>query len=831
VVLAFHGGFAWFSGGFLGVSVFFTLSGFLITSLLLAEHQRTGRIDLGAFWVRRLRRLLPASLLALGGIGVFGLTVATAEQAERLGGDVAAAVGYVANWRFLVGDTSYAALWSEPSPVLHFWSLAIEEQFYLLLPLVAIGALAVGRGRRWPLGLALMALFVLSVRTTLAIGPDRPDRIYFGTDTRAAELLAGALLAVGLAVVGPRLAAVGSRWASGLGVGAIGALGLLVVAVDTTTRWLYLGGFAAVSLLSVVAIVGAIHDGPLARALGCRPLRWLGIRSYGIYLYHWPVFLWLDAPATGRDGVALLALRLAVTLVLAEASFRFVEQPIRAGRGLPRGGIVLAPQLAAVVIVLALAATVTAPAPMVQLTQTVDRLPPPPPVATTTGSASHATVPPARLGGFTPGVTAGTAPNLVVVGDSFAPRIASELAVAVERRTDLRLLDATHPSCSWVAIAVGTAPAACAQLVEAWTAASARAEVVVVSLGVGRPALGARDAVDPATLADGLHQLREALAGTATIVWVTQPLVLEPDDPAAATTGAVATAWPALAGLNEAVAAVAAEHGDTIHDLARYLRFSERNQGQGHTILDHDAAAITLGLGWVTDQLTRPSARGDAIRLLIVGDSVAYNLGRGFEHHAAEDPGLVVWNVGATGCGIVRGGSVPAHEFQPSDACELWPDRFAGHLADFDPHLVFLVSTGWDLLDRKLPTWDRFRSPGDPVFDAFVRDEYRYAIEVLTSTGATLVWGLSPCVSREQAFGSVFDPQRVAHQERVLAELDRQIDRLRLLSLDPLACPDGRFTNTIDGISNFRPDGVHYSEEGARWMAGHLIPLVLGALG
>ncbi len=138
-VLLFHAGFGWAGGGFLGVSIFFTLSGFLITSLLLQERDATGRISLGHFWSRRARRILPAALLALAGIALYGLTVADAHQAARLPGDGLSALGEVANWRFVLGDQSYAALFSAPSPVQHFWSLAIEEQFYLVFPLLLVG--------------------------------------------------------------------------------------------------------------------------------------------------------------------------------------------------------------------------------------------------------------------------------------------------------------------------------------------------------------------------------------------------------------------------------------------------------------------------------------------------------------------------------------------------------------------------------------------------------------------------------------------------------------------------------------------------------------------
>jgi peptidoglycan/LPS O-acetylase OafA/YrhL len=158
-VLAYHGGFGWARGGYIGVSVFFTLSGFLITTLLLAEHRRDGRVGLRAFWGRRFRRLLPAAVVALVGVCLFSLTVATPGQRRGIHADVLAALAYVANWRFVFKDVSYGDLFDEPSPVLHFWSLAIEEQFYVFFPLLVVAVLAVGRGRRSVLagGLALLA--------------------------------------------------------------------------------------------------------------------------------------------------------------------------------------------------------------------------------------------------------------------------------------------------------------------------------------------------------------------------------------------------------------------------------------------------------------------------------------------------------------------------------------------------------------------------------------------------------------------------------------------------------------------------------------------------
>ena len=189
-VLLFHSQLSGARGGFLGVSAFFTLSGYLITSLLLAEHARTGRISLRAFWLRRGRRLLPAAYVALAGILAFGATIATVDQARALRGDVLSALTYVANWHFYLSGRSYAHLFTAPSPVLHFWSLAIEEQFYLVFPLLVFGIVRVARGRRWVIGAFLTAGIAASVVAGNVLLASRGEsRVYYGTDTRAAELL------------------------------------------------------------------------------------------------------------------------------------------------------------------------------------------------------------------------------------------------------------------------------------------------------------------------------------------------------------------------------------------------------------------------------------------------------------------------------------------------------------------------------------------------------------------------------------------------------------------------------------------------------------------
>jgi peptidoglycan/LPS O-acetylase OafA/YrhL len=361
-VLLFHGGFEWARGGYLGVSTFFTLSGFLITSLLLVEHRGAGRVSFTRFWARRLRRLLPASLVTLALVSLLGGAVDEAWEGS-LQGDVRAALLNVANWRFLWDDRSYAELFASPSPVLHFWSLAIEEQFYWLFPLVAGALLWLARGRRAMLGgmlAALVAAVAVVSRWPQWVGLDRlaDDTVYYATPERMAEILVGALLAVllvgwlgrGRSPFGDLDVSLGSRlritervaWPV-VGLAGAGALALSAWAwwnVEQSTPLLYRGGLVAYAGLSALLVLGACVPGPLRGALSFEPLRLLGVVSYGVYLIHWPVFLVLDEERVDRllpfgwhaAGVSLFLVRLVPTLALAVASYHWLERPIRVGR-------------------------------------------------------------------------------------------------------------------------------------------------------------------------------------------------------------------------------------------------------------------------------------------------------------------------------------------------------------------------------------------------------------------------------------------------------------------------------------------------------------------
>ncbi|RLC57657.1 MAG: acetyltransferase [Chloroflexi bacterium] len=335
-VLLYHAEIGLFGGGFIGVDIFFVISGYLITSLLLAERTGgDGRVNLPGFWVRRARRLLPA-LLALVGGSLLYTVLFLPDEVSSLRGDAIASLGYVTNWYLIFEDQSYFEALGRPSLLRHLWSLAVEEQFYVFFPIIFAVVLARLRVRH---ALALVCAVVIASAALMALifepGVD-PSRIYYGTDTRIAVILAGAALAF---VWRPgslprRAAALTANTADAWGLAALVGLVCVAIAATDDGAFLYRGGFLAVAVLTAVLIAAAVHPkatlikGILAR----RPLVWLGTRSYSVYLWHWPVFM-LTRPGedVAIDGVELLAVRLAITVVLAEASFRLIEAPIRTG--------------------------------------------------------------------------------------------------------------------------------------------------------------------------------------------------------------------------------------------------------------------------------------------------------------------------------------------------------------------------------------------------------------------------------------------------------------------------------------------------------------------
>jgi peptidoglycan/LPS O-acetylase OafA/YrhL len=333
-VVLYHAGVSWMPGGFLGVDVFFVLSGYLITSLLLAERRREGRVGFKAFWARRARRLLPAVLLLIF-VCLLAASAIARDDLSRTRGDALASLVYMTNWHLIIASHSYFNAFGRPSLLQHLWSLAVEEQFYLFWPLVLLGSLKLV-GRRWTILLTVLLALVSTVLMWGLYNPNQdPSRVYYGTDTRASTLLVGALLAFAWPLGGFRdeVSRRAARVLDGVGCVALLAVLAFFVRAQDYDPWLYRGGFLLVALCTAVLIAVVVHPASsLGRALGTRTLRWIGVRSYGIYLWHWPVMMLtrpgIDVPWRGT-GVILA--QIAVTVALAALSYRYVEMPVRSG--------------------------------------------------------------------------------------------------------------------------------------------------------------------------------------------------------------------------------------------------------------------------------------------------------------------------------------------------------------------------------------------------------------------------------------------------------------------------------------------------------------------
>jgi peptidoglycan/LPS O-acetylase OafA/YrhL len=338
-VLMFHGGQSWAPGGYLGVDVFFVLSGFLITTLLVAEWERHGRIDVRAFWVRRARRLLPALFLLMVGICVYAACFEARAGLAQIRNDAFATLAYVSNWRWaFVGQEvfKHAII---TSPLRHTWSLAMEEQFYLLWPLLVVVVLRWLRSPR-----VLMAMSALGAAGSAWLmghfftqGHDpvhQYDRAYYGTDARIHALLIGAALGILLLRHGP-LRSHAARWLAHLA--ALGGAALVAWKVASLGSYggkgYFTGWAVAVEVATAVIVLSVVQPdrGLLGFVLALAPLRWMGRISYGLYLWHWPVFLTMNPDRMNLRGDALLFARLGVTFAISIASFLMLEQPIRHG--------------------------------------------------------------------------------------------------------------------------------------------------------------------------------------------------------------------------------------------------------------------------------------------------------------------------------------------------------------------------------------------------------------------------------------------------------------------------------------------------------------------
>ncbi len=367
-VMVYHANHAWLPGGFLGVEMFFVISGYLITLLLVGEHERQGRIDLGQFWRRRFRRLLPALFVMLAGMAVF-MTLFRRTPMGRTRGDFAGGIFYISNWYQIAVGQGYTA--NEAFvPFRHLWSLAVEEQYYLIWPLVMVAVLMRFSGRRRPrlalwfagasvaVALIVAVLFHAGDVAASCTADQRQgywslfgrcininEALYLGTFSRAGGLLLGAAFAM---VWRPQALMRGSmRHRAGL-LDVFGVVGLLVLGWLMTSLWLseggvhfgirfdpalFRGGFLLTAIATVAAIAAVTHErSSLGRLLGTPALNWVGTRSYGLYLFSWPIYQIIRGEAGQPLTLTQFVLAIVITIPITEASYRFVEVPIRQGR-------------------------------------------------------------------------------------------------------------------------------------------------------------------------------------------------------------------------------------------------------------------------------------------------------------------------------------------------------------------------------------------------------------------------------------------------------------------------------------------------------------------
>lgn len=338
-VIAYHFGFGWATGGLLGVTVFFVLSGYLITSLLVGEWRRTKTIDLKSFWIRRARRLLPAIIFVIVCVVIL-CTIFNHELLTKMRPDIPPALFFFSNWWYIFHDISYFDALGAPSPLTHFWSLAIEEQFYLIWPTLLF-FLFKGSSKKKTVSRITLVLTVVSVLLMFFLYDPAadPSRVYYGTDTRAFSLLIGALLAFmwpsnQLSGAGNIELPRATRLVyDGVGIVAFIGLVIMVVTVNGFSPFMYRGGILLASLLTAVVIAVLVHPQSFfARIASLPPLVWIGKRSYGMYLWHYPIMLLMNGGSpSGESNIFFILLQLVVIFICSALSFRFIEDPLRKG--------------------------------------------------------------------------------------------------------------------------------------------------------------------------------------------------------------------------------------------------------------------------------------------------------------------------------------------------------------------------------------------------------------------------------------------------------------------------------------------------------------------
>lgn len=873
--MLYHAGVSWAHGALLSVDTFFTLSGFLITTLLLAEWRRHGWVSIPRFWQRRATRLLPALFVMVAVVALTARWWAEPGPLAQLRNDGAATLIYATNWEQVRSGVGYFDAFAEPSPLRHAWTLAIEEQYYLVWPVVA--AVVLSAAGRWarrrgtdPFEAARRAILWTSVAGALASAAwmawlhshgASVGRTYFGTDTRAHAILVGAGLAALLAgtTTSEQASVVATfnprRWTSASAHGRdagtpqvphrnrrllLGGVAAAVVSMgawtlDLTDAQRNLGGHAAAGLLTAVVIAAAVLGGDslLRRTLSFRPLRWLGTISYGAYLWHWPVYQLLDEERTGLDGAALLSLRMAVSIGAAALSWNLIERPAMRARVSGRAMAGAALGAVAVLLVAVLVGTSGAgPTQQERYQESLEETARPPLVP-----AAPPTPAP---------------PRVEVLGDASATALAAALAAAPPPADgSAPTFELTKPATE----AAGTpGPCyllhqdptnACADWRTAWPGRAASADLTVLAWGYQEALLlGSVDLYSAPVAVDGA--LEEVVTLLATperpLALVSLPAQLHTDEARAAST------WtPEQSFVIEQVTLALHSLATRFPDRVRVLDLGDLLCPAGvvcspvaaglHVGPTIDATLAPTVASWLGAQVPAllpahgAPVAADYTRTLVVGDSVGWTLGYGWygdpETGAgpADDDRVRIWNRAYLACELGDTPRVESGELGPAKTgCVGWRDEWRADAMAFDADVSLVVVGAWDLFDREIG--GRVVPFGDPAHDQYLLATLESAVASLTAGGAPVAFVTQ---SARQGGPDVFtsgmsDTERATHWNGLLGQVAAAHPGVvHVIDLATHLCPSAPCPEQLDGAT-LRYDELHLTTDGAHAVAAWLAP-------
>lgn len=868
-VVLYHAGFTWAQGGYVGIDLFFTLSGFLITTLMLDELRRRRQIDLAGFWRRRFKRLLPLMFLVVAASCVWAWLAADPSTLDRIRRDAIGAVLYVNNWVQVRDGVGYFEQFSAPTPLTHTWSLAVEEQFYVVWPLVVAVLVAVirklhGRGvdasrpgrRSWGrirrrVGIAALAGTALSagLAALLSFTGTPADQIYLRTDTRLQAILLGCALACfrwGRWQRHPDAQAARPAHPAGAALERQRLLGWdVATAVSLAVLgWICVGGIDAVfaarggylltAIAAAIVISGSVLPGSRAGALfSWTPLRWLGRISYGIYLWHWPVFAAVTERSTGWGFAAVTTVRLALTVGLSVASFHLVETPLRTRIQWSMRWI---PAAIAACTVLALVATVGA------TESDADRF-----VADQERNAAPPTAPSTTV----PPPPAET--TALIIGDSMGSTVTSGWS----SDGPVTVVDATDPECGPFEFAGANGRDPSDRRCVGWTEvldahfSTRKYDVVVVVartwLSLSRvPELWEEpivyDVSRPQNLmTDELQLVADRVqAHGATLVLTTVP-----------ETAVTERERLGVAVYNGMAAQFASSRSDVVGTVSLAGGCTLPCTPEAFGMEVSDDASVPSGLAILSiRQLVGDAARQSHLaahqrsverivasgipKVLLVGDSVAWSLGSywyGEDPTPPSDAPLQLWPRGIFQCELDSGPRVEMRGVVDlADTCAEWREDWRRYVDRFDPDVVVAVLGTWEVFDRRID--GRLLEFGTPEWDANMVALLEEAVDVLASKGATVAFLTPPptmASSSDTGTSREWLPEH-AGRFRHFAELLQRVvearpDQTALIDLASFVCPEDPCPREVDGVT-LRPDGIHYDATGGPVVAGWLTPRI-----